>query len=124
MRIQGYESGLYYTCKLCKQAINKRADGITAELIKMRLCSQCYESSLTDIIKNKLNEREKVLKVLNKTIMIPCPNCNGSGTAHKRSGGDTVIAPCSRCKGHGDIESTIKETLDDRVRQHFTRRGR
>lgn len=115
MRIQGYETGLYYTCKLCMQAINKRASGITPQLIKMCLCLQCYESSLEEIIRNKLGTKQKVQKVLKKTIMIPCPNCNGSGMVHKRSGGNTVIAACSRCKGHGDVESTIRETLHERV---------
>ncbi len=117
MRIQGYETNLFYTCKSCKQAINKRATGITINLLKMKLCLQCYESSLEKIIRDEINTSQKVQKVLNKTIMVTCPDCNGSGMAHKRSGGNTVIAMCSRCKGHGDVESTIKETLHRRVLQ-------
>ena len=119
---QGYETGLYYNCKLCKQAFSKRASDISHELIKMRLCPQCYEASLKSIIQNELNKREKVLAILARTIEIDCPDCAGSGMGHKRSGGQTVIAACPKCKGYGKIESTIKETLDSIVTRALTRR--
>lgn len=62
-----------------------------------------------------LTERQKVLTILAKKVDIPCPDCRGSGTAHKRSGRSTVIIACSRCKGSGEIETTIRAALHDRV---------